>query len=147
MISFFIFIVVHEDALGPVRGVQFSSRFLARCLLLVSFFLSFATDYEAVVKLSDGFNGADLRNVCTEAGSAFKWIYFDQSLLCMLVMGLWEGFCCVEALRSCLMVSVLFSGSSGPWGPFLESPGNFSAGKAIAKSRTLRVQSSFSRIF
>uniref|UniRef100_A0A2K5W3S9 Proteasome 26S subunit, ATPase 6 n=1 Tax=Macaca fascicularis TaxID=9541 RepID=A0A2K5W3S9_MACFA len=26
------------------------------------------TDYEAIVKLSDGFNGADLRNVCTEAG-------------------------------------------------------------------------------
>jgi len=25
-------------------------------------------DYEAVMKLSDGFNGADLRNVCTEAG-------------------------------------------------------------------------------
>ncbi|KAF4533084.1 hypothetical protein B566_EDAN003804 [Ephemera danica] len=25
-------------------------------------------DYEAVVKLSDGFNGADLRNVCTESG-------------------------------------------------------------------------------
>jgi 26S proteasome regulatory subunit T4 len=25
-------------------------------------------DYEAIVKLSDGFNGADLRNVCTEAG-------------------------------------------------------------------------------
>jgi len=25
-------------------------------------------DYEAVVKLGDGFNGADLRNVCTEAG-------------------------------------------------------------------------------
>lgn len=25
-------------------------------------------DYEAVVKLTDGFNGADLRNVCTEAG-------------------------------------------------------------------------------
>ncbi|VDN93319.1 unnamed protein product [Brugia pahangi] len=25
-------------------------------------------DYEAVVKLSDGFSGADLRNVCTEAG-------------------------------------------------------------------------------
>lgn len=25
-------------------------------------------DYEAVVKLSDGFNGADLRNVVTEAG-------------------------------------------------------------------------------
>ena len=25
-------------------------------------------DWEAVVKLSDGFNGADLRNICTEAG-------------------------------------------------------------------------------
>jgi 26S proteasome regulatory subunit T4 len=25
-------------------------------------------DWEAVVKLSDGFNGADMRNVCTEAG-------------------------------------------------------------------------------
>lgn len=25
-------------------------------------------DYEAIGKLSDGFNGADLRNVCTEAG-------------------------------------------------------------------------------
>ena len=27
-----------------------------------------APDYEAVCKLTDGFNGADLRNVCTEAG-------------------------------------------------------------------------------
>ncbi|KAG4962343.1 hypothetical protein JHK86_039211 [Glycine max] len=27
-------------------------------------------DYEAVVKLAEGFNGADLRNVCTEAGMA-----------------------------------------------------------------------------
>ncbi|KAF6728307.1 26S protease regulatory subunit 10B [Oryzias melastigma] len=26
------------------------------------------SDFEAIVKLSDGFNGADLRNVCTEAG-------------------------------------------------------------------------------
>ncbi len=25
-------------------------------------------DYEAIVKLSDGMSGADLRNVCTEAG-------------------------------------------------------------------------------
>lgn len=32
-------------------------------------------DFEAIVKLSDGFNGADLRNVCTEAGrtSALVW--------------------------------------------------------------------------
>ena len=29
------------------------------------------TDWEAVVKLSDDFNGADLRNVCTEAGRSF----------------------------------------------------------------------------
>jgi SpoVK/Ycf46/Vps4 family AAA+-type ATPase len=28
-------------------------------------------DYEAIVKLSDGFNGADLRNVCTESGKYF----------------------------------------------------------------------------
>ena len=26
------------------------------------------SDWEAVVKLSEDFNGADLRNVCTEAG-------------------------------------------------------------------------------
>ena len=25
-------------------------------------------DYESIVKLADGFNGADLRNICTEAG-------------------------------------------------------------------------------
>lgn len=25
-------------------------------------------DYDAIVKLSEGFNGADLRNICTEAG-------------------------------------------------------------------------------
>lgn len=25
-------------------------------------------DYEAIVKLSEGFNGADLRNICSEAG-------------------------------------------------------------------------------
>ena len=25
-------------------------------------------DFDAIVKLSEGFNGADLRNVCTEAG-------------------------------------------------------------------------------
>ena len=26
------------------------------------------SDFEAIVKLSEGFNGADIRNVCTEAG-------------------------------------------------------------------------------
>ena len=29
-------------------------------------------DYEAIVKLSEDFNGADLRNVCTEAGKWFS---------------------------------------------------------------------------
>ena len=27
-----------------------------------------SADFDSVVKLTDGFNGADLRNVCTEAG-------------------------------------------------------------------------------
>jgi 26S proteasome regulatory subunit T4 len=31
-------------------------------------FVLFLVDYEGVVKLSEDFNGADLRNVCTEAG-------------------------------------------------------------------------------
>lgn len=30
------------------------------------------SDYEAVVKLSEDFNGADLRNVCTEAGKTLN---------------------------------------------------------------------------
>lgn len=41
------------------------------CVLLI--------DYEAIVKLSDGFNGADLRNVCTEAGTLLILLgSFDQ---------------------------------------------------------------------
>lgn len=28
----------------------------------------FSLDFDAIAKLADGFNGADLRNVCTEAG-------------------------------------------------------------------------------
>jgi hypothetical protein len=32
-------------------------------------------DYEAVIKLAEGFNGADLRNICTEAGMfAIRWV-------------------------------------------------------------------------
>lgn len=39
-------------------------------------------DYEAVVKLSDGFNGADLRNVCTEAGLfAIRFVGVGQCLM------------------------------------------------------------------
>ena len=34
-------------------------------------------DYEAIVKLADGFNGADLRNVCTEVrpGNVFFFVF------------------------------------------------------------------------
>ena len=43
--------------------------------LSLSLFISFhmnSLDYEAIVKLSDGFNGADMRNVCTEAGKTIE---------------------------------------------------------------------------
>lgn len=36
--------------------------------LYLTYYLYTFLDWEAIVKLSDGFNGADLRNVCTEAG-------------------------------------------------------------------------------
>ena len=35
-----------------------------------------SSDYEQIVKLSDEFNGVDLRNVCTEAGK-FKICCID----------------------------------------------------------------------
>jgi 26S proteasome regulatory subunit T4 len=31
----------------------------------------FEIDYEAIIKLADGFNGADLRNICTEGGESY----------------------------------------------------------------------------
>ncbi len=46
-------------------------------------------DYEAVVKLSDGFNGADLRNVCTEAGLfAIRYLTFIVKLVCFAAINL-----------------------------------------------------------
>lgn len=39
------------------------------CVLQIRYFNFYIIDWEAVVKLSDDFNGADLRNVCTEAGN------------------------------------------------------------------------------
>ena len=66
---------------GPISKHGEIGKFLILCLILtvisqrlciISAFnfciIVFFLDYEAVVKLSDGFNGADLRNVCTEAG-------------------------------------------------------------------------------
>merc|ERR1712050_43304 len=42
-------------------------------------------DYDAVIKLSEGFNGADLRNVCTEAGiyaiRAFRDYVIEEDFL------------------------------------------------------------------
>lgn len=44
-------------------------------------------DYEAIVKLSDGFNGADLRNVVTEAGMfAIRDDRYVQLLLCVAIV-------------------------------------------------------------
>ncbi|KAL0334700.1 UNVERIFIED_CONTAM: 26S proteasome regulatory subunit S10BB [Sesamum radiatum] len=49
-------------------------------------------DYEAVVKLAEGFNGADLRNICTEAGmSAIRaerdYVIHED----FMKYGFWEG--------------------------------------------------------
>ena len=38
-------------------------------------YLCFFIDWEAIVKLSDDFNGADLRNVCTEAGMFYCGLF------------------------------------------------------------------------
>jgi len=44
--------------------------------------ISWSLDYEAVVKLSEGFNGADLRNICTEAGMfAIRYVASSHSAL------------------------------------------------------------------
>ena len=40
-----------------------------------------SSDYEQIVKLSDEFNGADLRNVCTEAGK-FRNCCIDSVCVC-----------------------------------------------------------------
>ena len=68
------------------------------------------------MKLSDGFNGADLRNVCTEAGWGFKNFIFDQPSVVMYAR---DGF----MRRYCrVMVGALDSGLSGPdSSPFLEN--------------------------
>lgn len=42
-------------------------------------------DYEVIVKMSEGFSGADLRNVCTEAGES----YFK---FCLVNIGTVEDF-------------------------------------------------------
>jgi 26S proteasome regulatory subunit T4 len=36
-------------------------------------------DYDAIIKLTDGFNGADLRNLCTEAGNFSTHMHRDVS--------------------------------------------------------------------
>jgi ATP-dependent 26S proteasome regulatory subunit len=40
-------------------------------------------DYESVVKLADGLNGADMRNVCTEAGCLNRSWMFEPKLDCL----------------------------------------------------------------
>ena len=51
------------------------------CMLLNASCCSYP-DYEAVVKLSEDFNGADLRNVCTEAGKK-RLLPFFVTLTCV----------------------------------------------------------------
>ena len=46
-------------------------------------------DYEAIVKLSDGFNGADLRNVVTEAGMFA--IRDDRYVFCLGSLYIWDA--------------------------------------------------------
>ena len=56
-----------------------------------------SSDYEAVVKLSEDFNGADLRNVCTEAGETQNFIL---SLYCSYCISLLIMYNYVHALYS-----------------------------------------------
>ena len=84
--SFFIptdkvLVVVHVKAL-PVLFEEFVALFLHESNCLVDAFIhkgilikacfwiskKAEIDFEPIIKLSEGFNGADLRNVCTEAG-------------------------------------------------------------------------------
>lgn len=72
-------------------------------------FVSLCADWEAVVKLSEDFNGADLRNVCTEAGQLqsdlFLWWMgggFDviwkivaQFLWCVCAQPVWLCRCMI----------------------------------------------------
>jgi 26S proteasome regulatory subunit T4 len=54
-----------QGDIGPyscrLLHVSSASRFM---VIIVALF----ADFEAVCRLADGFNGADMRNVCTEAG-------------------------------------------------------------------------------
>lgn len=68
-------------------------------------------DYESVVKLSDGFNGADLRNVCTEAGECVvgrvtpgftcRFRTCNESIAyvgCALMKAWWQSLVCCLAV-------------------------------------------------
>lgn len=56
------------------------SNFLAESFYIFPVVL-ISQDYEAVVKLSDGFNGADLRNVCTEAGNVVVLVRYKSNFM------------------------------------------------------------------
>ena len=51
--------ITKKGDIGEKRVVELS---------VISCSFWFVIDYESIVKLTDDFNGADLRNVCTEAG-------------------------------------------------------------------------------
>lgn len=56
-------------------------------------------DYEAVVKLSEDFNGADLRNVCTEAGKKRLLPFFCDINMRAIMVPLIKGMCAIRSER------------------------------------------------
>jgi 26S proteasome regulatory subunit T4 len=56
-------------------------------------------DYEAIVKLSDGFNGADMRNVCTEAGMNHLHIEIVRGYIAVVYTSNWLGMFAIRAER------------------------------------------------
>lgn len=55
---------IHASGVTKHGDIGASSAMRIICLYVTDVYV----DFEAIVKLSDGFNAADLRNVCTEAG-------------------------------------------------------------------------------
>ena len=60
--------------------------------------MSCRVDYEAIVKLSDGFNGADMRNVCTEAGTSLS-CRSNESLIVLIRLLYCIGMFAIRAER------------------------------------------------
>ena len=73
-------------------------------------------DYEGVVKLAEDFNGADLRNVCTEAGMTIKFFIIGFSPGVMYMYGIVGGHS-LGGVCDRIMVSPLLPLSFSPFSP------------------------------